>query len=161
MILLSVSLPVLVQQWEQGSIQRFRKVFLWNAGSMLAITAIPLMVIALSSTWIMGLYGAGFRDGKTLLILMVIAAPTHALTKMASTALLSMNRAWSVFWLNVIWGVAMLVFALLLIPTWGALGLAISFLTTYCFLMFLTTALVFFYLHVGKPKPLLSPARNV
>ena len=64
MILLSVSTPVLVQQWEQGSIQRFRKVFLWNAGSMLAITAIPLMVIALSSTWIMGLYGAGFSDGK-------------------------------------------------------------------------------------------------
>jgi O-antigen/teichoic acid export membrane protein len=104
MILLSVSTPVLVQQWAQGSIQRFRKVFLWNAGSMLAITAIPLMVIALSSPWIMGLYGDEFRDGKTLLIMMVVAAPIHALAKMASTALLGMNRAWSVSSRSILYG---------------------------------------------------------
>lgn len=161
MILLSVSSPVLVQQWAQGSIQRFRKVFLWNAGFMLAITAIPFLVIALSSPWIMGLYGDGFKDGKTLLILMVVAAPIHALAKMASTALLGMNRAWSVFALNLIWGGVLLVLALRLIPIWGAIGLAISFLTAYSILMFSTTVLLFWYLHVSRQKPLLKHPRNV
>lgn len=150
MILLSVSTPVLVQQWEQGSFQRFRKVFLWNAGFMLAISAIPVFLIALLSPWIMTLYGVEFRDGWPLLILLVSTAPIHAMANMASTALLGMNRAWSIFGLNLIWGITMLVSALFLTPTWGAKGLAISFLAAYLVSMLSTTALVFWYLHETK-----------
>lgn len=157
MILLSVSLPVLVQQWEQGAVQQFRKVFLWNAGFMLAITVIPLLVIALASPWIMGLYGEGFRDGWMLLILMVLAAPIHALTKIAATALFGMNRAWSVFGLNVIWGLTMLVLALILTPLFGVYGLAIAFLTAYFILLLSTTGLVFWHLRYAKQVPRAHP----
>ena len=150
MILLSVSMPVLVQEWENGSLQRFRRVFLWNVGFMLAISSAPVLLIALLSPWIMGLYGVDFRGGWLLLVLLASAAPIHALSKMASTALFGMNRAWSVFSLNLIWGGTMLVLALILIPSLGAAGLAISFLAAYCLLMFSTIALVFWYLRIEK-----------
>ena len=146
MILLSVSLPVLVQQWEQGSFQRFRKVFLWNAIFILAISAIPVSLIALLGSWIMALYGDGFRDGWPLLILLASAAPVHAVAKMASTALFGMNRAWSVFGLNIFWGLTMFALATTLTPTMGAAGLAIAFLSAYCVLMFATITMVFWYL---------------
>lgn len=160
MILLSVSTPVLVQQWEQGAFQHFRKVFLWNAVFMIGISAIPAVLIALLSPWIMGLYGDGFREGWILLILMVSAAPIHALAKMSSTALLGMNRAWSVFGFNLIWGVVMLIFALILTPTWGAKGLGAAFLAAYCFQMISTTALAFWYMRSAKPRTLLNEVEN-
>jgi O-antigen/teichoic acid export membrane protein len=161
MILLSVSTPVLVQQWEQGSFQRFRKVFLWNAGFTLAISAIPVLLIGLLSRWIMGLYGDGFSEGWLFLILLASAAPMHAMAKMASTALLGMNRAWSVFGLNLIWGATLLTFTLFLTPPWGATGLAIAFLLAYCILMLSTTALVFWHLHDTKQHSLVNQAHNL
>jgi O-antigen/teichoic acid export membrane protein len=146
MILLSVSAPVLVQQWEQGSFRQFRKIFLWNAGFMLVISAIPVLLIALLSPWIMGLYGDGFGDGWLLLILLVSAAPIHAMAKMASTALFGMNRAWSVFGLNVIWGATMFLLSTMLVSAMGASGLVIAFLSAYCVLMSTAIVLVFWHL---------------
>jgi O-antigen/teichoic acid export membrane protein len=146
MILLSVSAPVLVQQWEQGSFRQFRKIFLWNAGFMLVISAIPVLLIALLSPWIMGLYGDGFGDGWLLLILLVSAAPIHAMAKMASTALFGVNRAWSVFGLNVIWGATMFLLSTMLVSAMGASGLVIAFLSAYCVLMSTAIVLVFWHL---------------
>lgn len=160
MILLSVSTPVIVQQWEQGSHHRFRKVFLWNAGFMLAITAIPVVFIALLSPLIMSFYGDGFRDGWLLLILLASAAPLHAMAKMASIALLGMNRAWSIFGLNLIWGATMLAFAWFLTPRWGAIGLAVSFLAAYFVSMLSTTALLFRYLHRTTQHTLVNRANT-
>lgn len=150
LILLSVSTPVLVQQWELGALQKFRKVFLWNAGLMLAGSSLPVLFIAVLSPWIMSLYGPGFRDGWLLLILLASAAPVHAMAKMASTALLGMNRAWSVAMLNTLWGVTMLVAASILTPSYGALGLSISFLSAYLILMTSTSALLFWYLRGSR-----------
>lgn len=156
MIFLSVSTPVLVQQWESRSFERFRKVFLWNAALMLAISVLPVFMIALLSPWIMGLYGETFENGWLILILLVSAAPIHALAKMSSTALFGMNRAWSVIWLNVIWGATLLSLATTLLPTMGALGLAIAFISAYCTLMLSTSAMVFWYLRQANQHPSLN-----
>jgi O-antigen/teichoic acid export membrane protein len=110
----------------------------------------PVLFIALLSPWVMSLYGPGFRDGWLLLILLVLAAPLHAMAKMASTGLLGMNRAWSLAWLNGLWGVTMLVTTSILAPQLGALGLAVAFLFAYLILMASTTALLFWYLHRTK-----------
>lgn len=149
MILLSVSSPVLVQQWEHGSLEKFRKVFLWNAGVAFTITSLPVALIALLSPWIMSLYGAGFRDGWMLLVLLAAAAPLHAVAKTASTALLGMNRAWSVAALNMMWGIAMLLIASILTPSLGALGLSVAFASAYFILMVLTVAILFWNLRGG------------
>jgi O-antigen/teichoic acid export membrane protein len=154
LMLNAVSLPVLVQQWESGSLHKFRKIYLWNAGFLMAISALPIFIITLLSPWIMGLYGESFRSGSLILILLVLAAPINALARMGTTALFGMHRAWSVFGLNVIWSATMLALATMLMPRMGASGLAIAFFSACCVLMFLTTILVFWYLRQSGQRSL-------
>jgi len=134
MILVSVSIPVLVQEWEAGRKERFRAVTLWMCGLMLAISFPPAVVAAFLSPWIMSLYGPGFREGWTVLVLLLAAAPLHALAKIASGALLGMNRAWWVLGVNLGWGATLLAMTAWLVPTRGVLGLAIAFLAAYAML---------------------------
>jgi O-antigen/teichoic acid export membrane protein len=142
MILLSVSIPVLVQEWEAGREERFRAVTLWMCGLMLALSLPPAVVAALLSPWIMSLYGPEFREGWTVLILLLAAAPLHALAKIASGALLGMNRAWWVLGVNLGWGATLLAVTAWLVPTRGVLGLAIAFLAAYAILGTLSLASV-------------------
>lgn len=148
MILLSVSTPVLVQQWESRSLEKFRKVLFWNAGFLLAVSALPVFAIALMGKRIMGLYGPGFESGWIVLLLLASAAPIHVLSKMAATALFSMNYAWHVAKLNVIWGIAMLSLAVMLIPTNGVVGLAIAFTSAYLIQMISSITLVLWYMRL-------------
>lgn len=131
MVLMSVSMPVLVQEWEAGRRERFRKVTFWICGLMLTFAVPPVVLLSLLSPWIMNLYGASFRDGWIVLVLLLAAAPLHALAKIASGALLGMNRAWWVLGANLAWGVTLLMVTLWLVPGHGVTGLAIAFLAAY------------------------------
>ena len=131
MTLMSVSIPVLVQEWEAGRKERFRAVTLWICGLMLTLSVPPAVVAAFLSPWIMSLYGPGFREGWMILVLLLAAAPLLALSKIASCALLGMNRAWWVLGFNLGWGATLLAVTAWLIPTRGAMGLAIAFLAAY------------------------------
>ena len=150
LLLNSVSMPILVQQWESGAIKKFRKIFFWNASLLLAISVLPVLIVSMLSPWIMSFYGQSFRDGWQILILLVAAAPMNAMARMGTTALFGMHRAWAVFWLNVIWSVVMLSMTMALMPQLGVLGLASSFLTAYIALMFLTTFLVIWYIYQAE-----------
>lgn len=148
-ILMSVSIPALVQEWEAGRRERFRAVTLWMCGLMLALSLPPATLAALLSPWIMSLYGPGFREGWAVLVLLLMAAPLHALAKIASGALLGMNRAWWVLGVNVVWSTVLLIFTVSLVSELGAMALAIGFLVSHAILAIASTGLVF----VGSTKP--------
>jgi O-antigen/teichoic acid export membrane protein len=131
MILTSSSIPVLVQEWEHGSRANFRRTTTWIALITLAATLVPAVIVALSAKPVMAFYGRAFADGWSVLVVLVLAAPLHALTRVASGALYGMNRAWRVFSSNLTWGVLLIVTATLLIPAHGAFGLAVAFLIAY------------------------------
>lgn len=134
MVLMSVSIPVLVQEWEGGRQQRFRKVILGMCGITLAITLPAVIPLAFVSSWIMGLYGRGFEEGWLAFILLLAAAPLHALSKIGTAALLGMNRAWSLLGVNLVWGATLLGLAVWLVPIHGAEGLAAAFMAAYAVL---------------------------
>ncbi|MFA7665641.1 MAG: oligosaccharide flippase family protein [Burkholderiaceae bacterium] len=134
MVLMSVSIPVLVQEWEAGRLYRFRKVIWGMCGATLMITLPVVIPAALASSWIMSLYGPGFENNWLILVLLLAAAPLHALAKIASSALLGMNRAWSVLWANLAWGATLSAISVWLIPVHGAVGLSIAFVTAYAVL---------------------------
>lgn len=142
MILMSVSIPILVQEWEAGRLHRFRKVISGMCGATLAITLPVVIPVAVASPWVMALYGNGFESGWIALVLLLAAAPLHTLAKVASGALLGMNRAWSVFGANLAWGTSLSAISLWLIPTHGAMGLGIAFVTAYALLALTTLTLV-------------------
>jgi len=142
MILMSVSIPKLVQEWEAGRLHSFRKVISGMCGATLAITLPVVIPVAVASPWVMALYGNGFESGWIALVLLLAAAPLHTLAKVASGALLGMNRAWSVFGANLAWGTSLSAISLWLIPTHGAMGLGIAFVTAYALLALTTLTLV-------------------
>ena len=144
MILMSVSIPVLVQEWELGRKERFRKVTLWICGLTLTCALPPVLLIAVLSPWIMTLYGPGFREGWLILVLLVAAAPFHALSNIASGALLGMNRAWWVLGINLFWGATLLTLTVWLTPAWGVRGLATAFLAAYSVLGIASVVMVLF-----------------
>lgn len=131
MAIMSASLPALVQEWESGDRKKFRKVSLWVVWLTVGIALPPVLLLSLFSPWVMSLYGADFREGWLVLVLILAAAPLHALAKTANGALFSMNRAWSVLKANLLWGMSMLLLSLWLVPTSGLMGLAGSFLVSY------------------------------
>ncbi|QPC43679.1 oligosaccharide flippase family protein [Kaustia mangrovi] len=141
-VLMSVSIPTLVQEWEAGRRARFRKVTFWICGLTLAIALPPATAGALLSPWIMSFYGPEFRDGWAVLVFLLAAAPLHALAKISSGALLGMNRAWWVLAINMAWGATVIAVTLWLLPAHGVLGLAIAFFSAYLVLSTLAFGLV-------------------
>ena len=142
MILMSVSIPVLVQEWEAGEQARFRRIFLSITAFALIITLTAAVVLSLVSPWIMALYGPDFHDGWPILILLLIAAALHAVAKIASGALFGMNKAWWALLANLAWGVSLLVGTWLLLEDFGALGLAIACLVAFALLGAVTSTMV-------------------
>ena len=142
LILMKVSIPVLVQEWEAGGRVRFRRVYLLILSFALAVCLIITIPMALLSPWIMGLYGPDFREGWPILILLVLAAPAHAVAKTATGALYGMNKAWWVFLSNLVWGGTLLLGALLLLEKFGALGLGIALLASYVVQAAVSTGMV-------------------
>ena len=131
MAVMSASLPALVREWEFGETKRFHRIMLGMAGLTLAIAVPLVLLVSIFSPLVMSFYGVGFREGWLILVLILAAAPLHALAKVASAALLGMNKAWAVFNLNLCWGFVLSIMSIVLIPTTGVTGLATAFLVSY------------------------------
>ena len=144
MIFMSVSIPVLVQEWEAGRRERFLRVTFGICGLMLLISLPPVVLASFLSSWIMTLYGPGFSEGKMVLVLLLAAAPLHALSKITFGALFAMNRPRWVLGVNVVWGVTLLALTISLVPKLGVMGLAIGFFVAYAILGCSSVILVFF-----------------
>lgn len=132
MILMSVSIPTLVQDWERGKRARFRKIVLSISLLALSICVPAALLVAFISPWIMSWYGPGFDEGWSILVLLVAAAPFHALSNIGSAALLGMNRVWFLLVSNSVWGATLLAVTVWALPKMGIMGLAYGFFAAYC-----------------------------
>ena len=155
MILISVSVPVLVQEWEAGERSRFRRIYISITGFALAVTLIAAVPLSILSPWIMAIYGPEFREGWAVLVILLAAASLHAVAKIASAALYGMNKAWWVLYANLAWGGTVLLVTLLLINELGALGLGIGFLAAYIVLSVATTVMVLIRTASERPNRVL------
>lgn len=142
MVLMSVSIPILVQEWEAGRQKQFRKVLFTVCVGLLAIAVPAAATVSLFSPWIMSSYGTAFQTGWPLLILLVMAAPLHGISKITTGALLGMNLAWWVFITNAIWALVLVSITMWLVPSHGSVGLAIAFLIAHTITVLLKLSLV-------------------
>jgi O-antigen/teichoic acid export membrane protein len=127
----AIALPMLSDFFGAEKFGHYRKA-LWyniviNGGSALAAAA----VITLASPFIMGSYGAGFVEGKWVLVILSSATVLMAVNSVAGSAIASTGRIWFGFLFNLLWGVALISFAHFLIPLYGAKGLALAMLFSY------------------------------
>lgn len=135
MMLASVSIPVLVQAWEEEDRATFRRVFRSVAVLAGVLAFLPALVVIVLSAQIMAMYGWEFRGGQIALVLLMLAAPMHVVSKLGIAAIQSMNRPWFLVGIQSFWGIMLTLMALVAIPVYGANGLAFTFFISHCALL--------------------------
>ena len=80
------------------------------------------------------LFGSSYLGAAQLASIMSYVALVVAVGGVIGNATAGAGRMWHAFWINGLWLVAFVATAALLVPRWGALGLATAFLLSYLFL---------------------------
>ena len=114
-----------------GNVRSFRKLFTGNLLLSCGLSGFIAAPVALCSPWIMQAYGRDFRDGSAVLILLVLATVISSTAAVIGQAMASLDKMWWGFSLNAVWAFVLMASASLVVPHYGALGLAGAFLASY------------------------------
>lgn len=124
-------LPILTDLGSRGDIASYRRTIY----SHLQLSAGTALLLALPLTagapFIMGLYGGAFRPDWIVLPLLAGAGVIASASVAVATVMVSRGSMWLGLLVNAIWAAAMLGSASLLAPTYGAVGLGLSYLIAY------------------------------
>jgi O-antigen/teichoic acid export membrane protein len=109
----------------------FGKLLRANVLLAFAISSAVAAPIILGASWIMSAYGPGFRGGRPVLIVLVLATVISVTAGVIGQAIAGLDRMWWGLALNLVWAVVMLAAAIFLVPRHGALGVALALLGSY------------------------------
>ncbi|MCU1238766.1 MAG: polysaccharide biosynthesis protein, partial [Candidatus Solibacter sp.] len=129
--LLSQPLLSMLSNVGAGNSARFKKLVRVNLLLTLGVSVAVAAPIVVCAPWIMQAYGRGFGAGRPVLVLLVLATVISATASVIGQAIASLDRMWWGFHLNAIWALVLLGSAVLLVPRFGAMGLAGAFLASY------------------------------
>jgi O-antigen/teichoic acid export membrane protein len=122
-----------------GNLRSFNKLLRANLLLSFGLSALISAPIILCSSWIMKAYGPDFLIGRPVLVLLVVATVISSTAAVIGQAIASLDKMWWGFILNSVWALVLLVSAALLVPHYGALGLAGAFLASYSVHAFTST----------------------
>jgi O-antigen/teichoic acid export membrane protein len=127
----AITLPVLSNLYAERRLMAYRQTLIYslilNGGSSLAIASL----VSLVSGHIMAGYGATFVEGRSVLIVLAFSAVPFAAGSVVGSAIISSGQIWYGFLFNMLWACSILGFSFLLIPKYGAMGLAAATLLSY------------------------------
>ena len=129
--LLSQPLLSMLSNLSVGDSGSFRKLLRANLLLSFGLSLLKAAPIVVRSSWILKAYGGGFVVGRLVLILLVLATVISSTAAVIGQAIASLGRMWWGFNLNTVWALMLLSCAVLLVPRYGALGLATAFLASY------------------------------
>jgi O-antigen/teichoic acid export membrane protein len=128
--------PVLSNLYGAGDLMGYKRVYrahiLLNSG----LALVPAIVMLLIAAPIMSLYGESFQSGWPILMILALAAVPEALNAILGHPLIVAGAMWQRFAFDMLLAVVFICMAFLLIPRWGAVGLASAY-----FLAFSVTSL--------------------
>ncbi len=119
-----VLLPILSSCVAAKDNRGMKRARMLATGANLAVTLPIIAGCSLLSPFIMGLYGPGFARGWLVMVLSMFTAGLLALQGPFANQLIANARVWAYFWAHVGWGIVFLVGTFLLVPAYGATGLA-------------------------------------
>ena len=128
--LASVALPMLSNLQGWANARNYRKVLKVNLGLTFLSSAAVALPVALLAPWIMSRYGASFRAGSNVLILLCVVSVVMATLSVVGQTIASEGRMWFGFSLNAIWA-TVLIGSCFLLRERGALGLCLANLAAY------------------------------
>jgi O-antigen/teichoic acid export membrane protein len=124
-------LPVLSNLYSEGDGAGFEKVFRANLQLNASLGLVAALLIAALAAPIMTVYGNSFRGGRTVLIVLAFSAFPEILNSILGQPLIAAQRMWLRFAFDLLLVAVLLTLAWVLIPKWGALGLAVSYLLAF------------------------------
>lgn len=142
MVISSVSLPILAREWSEGRRNDFKRLFLQVALAGFAITGATACVLAIFSNVLLGLMGQEYLAASVTMIILLMAAPLNGISMMASAGIDAIGAMWTKVAIHLIWGGGLALGAFLLIPVFGAAGLAGAFFISYLIMAVVKVLLV-------------------
>jgi O-antigen/teichoic acid export membrane protein len=119
-------LPVLSSINAKGDARGFKRVFLIGILLNMGLALMVGLPIAIFAKAIMRAYGRGFEDGARVLLVIALAGGVISVNNHLSRVAAALGRMWLSFRFDLCWSVASLGLSVLLIPRYGALGLALA-----------------------------------
>jgi O-antigen/teichoic acid export membrane protein len=138
--LASVALPMLSNLQGIGGSRSYRKLFWANLGLSAGSAIIIALPIAVFAPWVMARFGASFRMGGSVLVLLCMAGVLTATLDGVGQSIASEGRMWFGFVLNLVWATVMLIVSYAL-RRHGAMGLGIA--TLFAYLVHLVTSSIY------------------
>lgn len=127
----AIALPMLSDLHGTNDRMEYRKALKYNV-LLNGIAALAVfLVVAIFSKLIMRSYGTSFVVGHMVLILLCISSVLIAVGSVIGNAIASAGKMWIAFVFNGLWGIAYITMAYVLVPQYGAIGLALSNVTAY------------------------------
>ena len=124
-------LPVLSNLHGEGDGAGFRKVFRANLQLNASLAFLAALLIAVFAAPIMAVYGKSFRGGQVVLIVLAFSAIAEVLNSTLGQWLVAAHKMWWRFAFDLLLIAVLVGLAWVLIPKWGALGLASSYGLAY------------------------------
>ncbi|MGB7730061.1 MAG: oligosaccharide flippase family protein [Candidatus Acidiferrum sp.] len=119
--------PVLSNLHGEGDGSGFRKVFRANLQLNGSLALLAALVIAAFAAPIMAVYGKSFRGGQVVLIVLACSAIAEVLNAMLGQPLIAAHQMWWRFAFDLLLVTILVGLSWVLIPKWGAVGLAASY----------------------------------
>lgn len=133
----NLSIPAVSFMSESHSAEpdRFRDLVSTNVRLIWALTLPLAASLTFFAPVIVGtIFGSSYLGAAQLASIMSYVALVVAVGGVIGNAVAGAGRMWHAFWINGLWLAAFVTAAALLVPRWGALGLATAFLVSYLFL---------------------------
>jgi O-antigen/teichoic acid export membrane protein len=129
--LATIVLPLLSNLRGAGDHGAYRLIFWANVYINALVGLAAVVPVALLAPWIMARYGAGFREGWPVLVLLALSAVPAGVNGVVGQAIASAGKMWLGCLFNGLWAAAMLGSAVSATGRWGAAGLASATLLSY------------------------------
>jgi O-antigen/teichoic acid export membrane protein len=123
----AMTLPMLSNLLGENDLSGFRKVFRANLRLNATLALLAALLISVFAAPIMTVYGESFRSGRTVLAALVFSAVPEVLNSVLGQPLIAAHRMWWRFAFDLLLVAVLMGLAWILIPRWGALGLAASY----------------------------------
>jgi O-antigen/teichoic acid export membrane protein len=127
----AMTVPVLSNLHGEGDGEGFQKVFKANLRVNAGLALVLAVLIAAFAGPIMAMYGSSFGGGRIVLIVLAFSACAEVLNAILGQPLIASHQMWRRFAFDLLLAVLLVGVAWVLIPKWGARGLAASYGVAY------------------------------
>ena len=129
LIIHNVGLVLLNNIKGQGDLHRYNKLSKANLFFILGAALFVALILALLRNYILKYYGNGFTDGANVLLVLLVSTIPESLYLAFYQQINAHGRMWlSLFGVVIPWQTAFAIFFIILVPKYGALGLAFAYL---------------------------------